>query len=182
MSRPLPSVAAALDILKHKRTRRAPRPAPSVSRPITPILSHLEKKFAGQDLGIHGLSLRWSEIVGATLGRICEPVKIVRAKSSQILEIRVSGAYAALLQHQTGVLLDRIHLYLGRKEIEKLRFVQGPLSQKQNDPVNPRHRPLSATEEMALKQSVEHILDEKLQKTLLNLGRCVLQKEKIALK
>jgi len=159
-----------------------PPVGPTAAKPIQPLLKNLEARFAHQDTSIARLAARWEDIVGATIGKICEPIKIVKSRTNTQLEIRVAGAYAALLQHQSSVLIDRINLFLGGKDIEKLRFVQGPLSERQQLPPRSRPKPLNASEELALKQLLDDVSDEKLKKTLNRLGRAVLQTEKTSVK
>jgi len=138
------------------------------------------------DDGAGRLKTRWPEIAGNTLARVCEPTRIIKTRSTAAnpkgatLEIRVAGAYAALVQHQSAVLLDRVNLFLGGRQIERLRLVQGPLTTPARAPLPRRPRPLTAAEELDLQQSLADVGDEKLRKTLLSLGREVLKKEKNA--
>jgi hypothetical protein len=155
---------------------------PTAAKPITPLIKSFEARFAHQDTSISRLAARWEDIVGATIGKICEPIKIVKSRTHSQLEVRVAGAYAALLQHQSAVLIDRINLFLGTKDIDKLRFVQGPLSERPQTITCPRPKPLNASEELALKQLLDDVIDENLRKTLNRLGRAVLQIEKSSVK
>ncbi len=88
------------------------------------------------------------------------------------------GSYAALIQHQSPVLIDRINLYLGGKQIERLRLIQGPLTTPAKTPPPPRPQPLTAQDELQLQQSLADVQDEKLKKTLLLLGRAVMKRQK----
>lgn len=182
MKRSLPDLAEAIEILRQRRTKKAPSVGPTVARPVTPILKGLELKFAHLETPLAQLSRRWNDIVGETIARICEPSKIVKSRLQNVLEIRVAGAYAALLQHQQATLLDRINLFLGQSEISRLKFIQGPLQHKDSVPAKPLKVPLNAAEELALLHTLDTVDDKALKDSLLKLGRAVLQKEKMSLK
>ena len=47
-----------------------------------------------------------------------------------VLELKVDGPAAALIQHQAPPILDRVNLYLGAGTVVKLRIVQGPLASR----------------------------------------------------
>ena len=115
--RPLPTVQEAAEILSRRRSRPMPRPAPPAGRALGPVLKALEEKF-GQGPG--QLQLKWKEIVGETLARHTEPVKLVKARGNApgVLELRVAGpagtlhAYRsegrAAIEEATGYDLDGV--------------------------------------------------------------------------
>jgi hypothetical protein len=181
MKRPLPSLEESLHILRTTRTRRMPKAPPPITRQVQPLLKSLQARFEQMDDGSGKLKSRWTEIVGESLARLCEPIRIIkgRAHGSGALEIRVMGAYAPLVQHQSATLIDRINLFLGAKTIDRLRIIQGPLTQTSNKkPVSPKPKPLSAQEDLALQQSLSDVGNETLKKSLLQLGRSILKHEK----
>ncbi len=167
-------------ILRTTHTRRAPRPAPPVQKQVQPLLKSLEEKFAARDDGSGRLRNRWPEIVGESLGRLTEPVRIIKGRngSSGTLEIRTAGSYAPLIQHQSAGLLERINLFLGAGAIARLRIVQGPLSQPARLPAPPRPLPLTAADELRLRETVADVGDERLKNALLRLGRAVVQRNR----
>jgi len=179
MKRPLPSLEDSLRILRTTRTKRMPKAPPPVTRQVQPLLKSLQARFEQMDDGSGKLKNRWTEIAGESLAKLCEPVRIIkgRAHGSGALEIRVMGAYAPLVQHKSAELIDRINLFLGAKTIDKLRLIQGPLTQAPKKPQSARPKPLSAQEELALQQSLSDVADEKLKKSLLALGRSILRRE-----
>jgi hypothetical protein len=79
--------------------------------------------------------------VGVEIARRTEPVKLVkgRAGGGSLLEIRVAGPAAAIIQHQAHEILARVNLFLGAEAVQKLRIVQGPL--RRPEPPPPRRRP-----------------------------------------
>ena len=164
-------------ILRTTHTKRAPRAGPTVQKQVQPLLKSLQAKFEANDDGSGKLKARWVEVIGDKLSKVCEPVRIVKGKGRPgTLEIRVAGAYAPLIQHQSQVVIDRINLFLGSGTIDKLRLIQGPLSVKPQATQPARPKPLNATEELRLRESVGDVANDKLREALLKLGRGVMQK------
>ncbi|MDC7683802.1 DciA family protein [Asticcacaulis sp. BYS171W] len=178
----LPSLDEAVRILRTTRTRRAPKPPPPVNRQIAPLLKTLNERFEAYDTGAGRLKNRWAEIVGDTVARITEPLKVVRGKPGSktpgTLELRVEGAYAAVIQHQNRVIIDRVNLFLGAGTVERLRLVQGPIQRAAKAAPPPPKRPLSAIEDLGLQESLKDVTDDRLKRELLKLGRAVLLKDK----
>jgi hypothetical protein len=178
MRRDLPTPAEAAEILAHKRTRPARRGPPPAARALNKTLKALEAKFGDPGPGVRMLAQRWREIVGEVLGRRTEPVKLVRAKrgGTASLEIKVDGAAAALIQHQSADILARVNLILGPGSVDRLRIVQGPIRPQASPPAGapPRKRsksPLDAATEAELVKSLAGAPDGKLKTSLLKLGR-----------
>lgn len=170
----------AVRILRTTHTKRAPKNPPTASRRVQPLVKAFETKFAAADNGLMRLKERWPEVVGETMSRISEPARIVRVGAKPgILEIRVASAHAPLVQHQAPLLIERLNLFLGAGQIERIRLVQGvvnaPTPSKQA-PV--RMRPLGAREELDLVQSLSDVPEGKLKQALLKLGRSVLRQGK----
>jgi hypothetical protein len=179
MPRPLPSPNEALVILGRRRTRPAPGPPPAAGRALTATIKALDKSF-GQ--GAEGLKVRWREIVGETLARRSEPVRLSRPRGGgpAALELRVDGPAATLIQHQAPDIIARVNLFLGAGAVERLRIVQGPLRGQVRPRELPRPRapirldlPLDAAREQALEASLGAIGEGPLRAALLRLGRAV---------
>lgn len=175
MTRRLPTTEEAAQILARKRTRPLPRPAPKAGRSMAKLIKGLDEKF-GQGTG--ALSARWREIVGQTLARRTEPSKLTkpRAGGGAILEIRVDGPAASLIQHQSGEILQRVNLFLGAGAVERLRIVQGPVKARGGqNPVSPaRPAPIDAALEAELAASLTEAADG-LKGALERLGRGALR-------
>lgn len=175
--RPLPTPAEAVEILARKRTRPVRRPPPPAGRSLNAFIKALDARF-GQGPG--ALQARWREIVGPDIARRTEPVKLTkpRAGGGASLEIRVAGAAAAIVQHQSTEILARVNLFLGAGAVDKLRIVQGPLRALTETPARPARRrpaPLDAALEAELARALADAPDTPLKKALTELGRGVLR-------
>jgi hypothetical protein len=173
--RPLPSPREAADILARKRTRPQRRPAPQLGKSLAPYLKELDARFGGAGPGPKLLVERWREIAGEVLSRKSEPVKLVRPRkgAAAVLEIRVDGPAAALVQHQSADILARVNLALGAGTVDKLRIVQGPVKPPPEPKAAVRRRvaPLDAAVEAELSQALEAQPEGPLKDALLRLGR-----------
>jgi hypothetical protein len=173
--RPLPSPEEALAILRQKRTKPQRRPPPPAGKSLAPLLKDLETRF-GQ--GPAALQTRWREIVGDTLARRTEPVRIIKGRNGEggALELRVDGPMASLIQHQAPQITARLDMLLGKGVVTRLRIVQGPVKAAAA-PVSQRPRrkpPLDAALEKELADSLAEQPDGGLKQALLKLGRGVL--------
>jgi hypothetical protein len=179
--RPLPSLSEAAEILARKRTRPPRRPAPPAGKALTAYLKTLDARFGHAGPGPKLLIERWREIAGEVLARRSEPVKLVRPRKDggAILEIRVDGPAAALIQHQTADILARVNMTLGAGAVERLRIVQGPVKAPTAAPKAPARRrtgPLDAAAEAELEQGLAKAPDGPLKSALLHLGREIMRR------
>lgn len=170
--RPLPTAQEAAEILSRRRSRPMPRPAPPAGRALGPVLKALEEKF-GQGPG--QLQLKWKEIVGETLARHTEPVKLIKARGNApgTLELRVAGPAAAIVQHQAPEILQRVSLVLGEGSVTKLRIIQGAVRAHAR-PQALRRRPkgpLDAAAEQTLAEGLADQPEGPLREALIRLGR-----------
>ena len=174
MARPLPTAAEAADILSRKRTRPAHRPPPPAGKALAGYLKGLDERFGG-GAGPRVLMERWREIVGETLARRSEPVKLVRPRrgGSATLEVRVDGPAAALVQHQGADILARVNMTLGEGAVDKLRIVQGPVRPPPTPPAARGRRapPLDAAQEASLAAGLADASEGGLKAALMRLGR-----------
>lgn len=180
--RPLPTAEEAAAILAYRRSKPPRRAPPPAGKSLTKFLGQLEARFGP---GAGPLQTRWREIVGETLARRTEPVKLVKPRGGggATLELRVDGPAAALIQHQAPEILSRVNLYLGAGTVEKLRIVQGPVKASALPPspaavAKARRRgsgPLDAGQEAELAQGLAEAPDGPLKESLLKLGRAVIR-------
>ncbi|NEX93486.1 DciA family protein [Caulobacter sp. 17J65-9] len=180
MPRRLPTPEETMRILAQKRTRPARKPPRTAGRSLAKFIKTMDEKF-GQGPGV--LQARWREIVGERLSRQTEPVKLTkgRAGAPGALEIRVAGPAAALIQHQTGEILERVNLYLGAGAVGRLRIVQGPVKAQALPPSaggrKRRSVPLDAAAEAELSASLDNAPEGPMKDALLRLGRGVLRND-----
>lgn len=177
MKRPLPTEAEAREILARRRTRPALRPAPRAGKALTKLIRDLDTRFGK---GASALEPRWTEIVGERLARVTRPQKLIkgRGNTAGTLELKVAGAAALLVQHQSQEIIDRVNLFLGPGSVDRLRISQGPVPPLKQAASLPRSRPaappLSAADEAGLADSVKSA-PEPLARSLTRLGRAVLR-------
>jgi hypothetical protein len=186
MPRRLPSPEETARILAERRTRPARRPPPPAGKALTKYIRELEGRFGESGPGPQALSRNWREVVGEVLARRTEPVKLVRPRRGgpAILEIRVEGPAAAVVQHQAPDILARANLLLGDNAVDKLRIVQGPVrTQAGRDAAGAsaaakRRKaatPLDAASEATLAESLSNAPEGPLKASLQKLGRAVLR-------
>jgi len=183
MSRPLPSAEDVARILATKRTRPPHRPPPPAGRSLAKLIKALDAKF-GQ--GPDALKARWREIVGEALAARTEPVKLSRPRNGAgaVLELKVDGPAAALIQHQAPDILARVNLFLGQDAVARLRIVQGAVKRESLTPGaaaqaqarRRRARPLDAAAEAELEAGLAAVPNEGLKIALRRLGREVLRR------
>lgn len=124
---------------------------------------------------------RWREIVGETLWRVSEPVKLIqprgtRAGTGATLELRVDGPAAALVQHQAEDILARVNLALGSGAVSRIRIAQGLIRRTAKArPPGRKPPPLDAAQEADLARMLASAPDGPLKQSLLRLGRAVLR-------
>lgn len=175
--RDLPSLEEAAEILKRRRTRPVRRPPPVAGRAVARLVRSLDKQFGPS---VAPLQSRWREIVGETLWRISEPVKLItprgaNAGTGATLELRVDGPAAAIVQHQAEDIIARVNLAIGSGAVGRLRIVQG-LIRRAGRPKPPRPRPpLDAAREAELMASLATTPDGPLKAALIKLGRAMLR-------
>src|SRR5579872_970523 len=71
------------------------------------------------------LVLRWSEIAGAEVARLAQPIKFSEGPSGGTLTLRAVPGAAVFLSHEKRSLCERINAYLGRPAVAQLKFSQG---------------------------------------------------------
>jgi len=179
MRRPLPTDAEVREILSRRRTRPAPRPVPRAGKSLAPLIKKLDEQFGR---GASALEPRWREIVGDRLARVTRPQKLTRGKGGQpgVLELRVAGAAALLVQHQSEEILSRVNLFLGAGSVDRLRIAQGPVKPLSEPAQRPARSttppPLPAGTEAELNASLAAAPDT-LKAALARLGRAALSRK-----
>lgn len=117
----------------------------------------------------------WATIVGPTLARRCQPLRIDHApgrRGGGTLLLQVGGAAAIEIQHAAPQLLERVNAYFGRQVVRQLRLLQMPLPSSAEATPAPQ-RALTPAEEAALAEQVAGVAPDPLREALLALGRTV---------
>ncbi len=137
--------------------------------------------------GAEGLEARWTEVVGKALANRTEPGRMIKSRLKQgaVLELRVDGPSAILIQHQAADIIARVNLFLGEGAVSGLRIVQGPLrgqaSRRTGSAAIVTRRskaPLDAAAEQRLAADLAAFADGPLKQALSRLGREVLRGER----
>ncbi|MCX5520016.1 MULTISPECIES: DUF721 domain-containing protein [Kaistia] len=120
----------------------------------------------------------WADIVGPRYATTTMPEKITwprrdqaKAPAGATLVIRVDSGMAIYLQHETGVILDRINGFLGFGAVSQLKIVQGVVATPRKATVAPA--PLSKADEARVVDTVASVESEGLRQALERLGRGV---------
>lgn len=120
----------------------------------------------------------WADIVGPRYATTTMPEKITwprrdqtKAPSGATLVIRVDSGMAIYLQHETGVVLDRINGFLGFGAVSQLKIVQGVVSAPRKAVTAPP--PISKADEAHVAETVASVESDGLREALARLGRGV---------
>ena len=146
----------ALEYLRRNRGRGPYEPATKLSNIASKIIGTPKKSSAAQ---IRLLKLRWTEIIGEQLAKICAP-EAIRGKT---LVLRANGAATPLLQMRQKEILGLAALGCG-VHFSKLSFIHAPLVKKPLTQQRPR--PLDAKEAEILEGKLKRVQSEGLKKAL----------------
>ena len=113
-----------------------PKPGPLFAKPLAAIVGKtIDEVFARQGFASRELVTRWREIAGEEIAEHSQPLKVNwprpvadRPPEPATLVLRVEGPMALEIQHQSGVILERVNRFLGWQAVGKLALRQAPLS------------------------------------------------------
>jgi hypothetical protein len=117
------------------------------------------------------LVTRWRDIAGADVAAHCEPIKIQWPRPAggdeaepATLVLRVEGPAAIEIQHQAGVICDRVNRFLGWRAVGRIALRQAPLRRtlraarpEDRAAVNQIAEGLSAVDDAALKEALARL-------------------------
>jgi hypothetical protein len=149
------------------------------ARPLAELLHKtLGKAFAKQGFASLELVTRWREIVGAEIAAHSQPERIQWRRMPQdsgaaepgTLVLRVEGPTSLEIQHQSGIILERVNRFFGWQAVASLKLRQAPLSQPPRRPL-----PLPPDEDAAARLAADFsaIRDANLRQALGRLGASV---------
>lgn len=132
----------------------------------------------GRGASIARLRAEWSAIVGPDLARTTRPDALLAGRGARgthvgvqgagkVLRLRVSGAGALEVQHQTGQVVERVNAYFGHRMIDDIRLVQGAIPGLPAPPPIARPDPATVTQVAARAAAVK---DPELRAALTRLG------------
>lgn len=128
----------------------------------------------GKGASIARLRAEWSAIVGPDLARTTRPDSLLAGRGARnssgagkVLRLRVSGAAALEVQHQTGQIVERVNAYFGHRMVDDIRLVQGTIAAAPPPRVIPKPDPQTVTQVAARAAAVK---DPDLRAALTRLG------------
>lgn len=170
----------------------SPRSRVSRPRPLADLVdSCLGEALAKQGFAGSDIVLNWPDIVGETLARRSQPLRIAwprkpgsaRAAGRRepppdpaTLHVRVESAFALELQHRAPLVIERVNGYLGWACVGRLRLEQGPVRRGAAKPASVRAP--SAEAVAAAQAATEGVADEGLRAALVRLGAAVMDRER----
>ena len=139
-----------------RERKAAPYPRRKGAQPLQSLLEEcLEPTLRAKGFASSAIHLHWHEIVGANLAPWSEPISLrwpprapgadpAKAKDGATLTIKIEGAFALDLQHQTPQIINRINGFFGWRCVEKLVLKQGPV--RKVSPPGRRSKPVLSVE------------------------------------
>jgi hypothetical protein len=160
--------------LTERQAVNKPRPTRKLAELTAEFMADAFKK---QGFARTELVTRWKEIAGAEIAACAEPLKLQwpRAKEGEepepaTLVLRVEGPAALEIQHQSGVIIERVNRFFGWPAVGRIALRQAPLSRPKVRPVLPKADP-AETEKVAA--TLTDIADDELRMALARLGAAV---------
>jgi len=117
----------------------------------------------------HSIVSRWADIVGERYARVSCPESIkfpAGKKAGGALTLMVEGAHAALIQHLTPMIIERVNRFFGYGAINRVVFRQGKPPAPAPRPERPQLRPVSKE----LGEGLREIADPELRECLESLA------------
>ncbi len=164
------------------------KPARSTAKPLRDLVGKvIGETFTRQGFASAELVTRWSEIAGADIAAISQPIKIqwTRPAASHpspasgggsgwgqepgTLILRVEGPAAIEIQHMTGVICERVNRFLGWRAVARVALRQAPLRR-----VGRKAVPAADPDAVArIAADLPEITDDDLRQALARLGASV---------
>jgi len=158
-----------------------PKPGPISAKLLGTILGKtIDEVFARQGFASRELVTRWTEIAGPEIAAHSQPMKVQWPRpvgdappEPATLVLRVEGPMALEIQHQSGVILERVNRFLGWPAFGRLALRQAPLSRPEKRVV--RKGP-DAAKVAEVAETLDAVEDEALKDALARLGASVATK------
>jgi len=152
--------------------------------PAKPIAAMLAKilKPAVRKRGLAGadLVMAWRDIAGPQFADCTLPDRIVWPRSPAgdeiggapqpgMLVVRCAGPAAILLQHDTGLIAERVNSFLGWYAVDRIKIIQGPVHAA-GDPAPAAAPEIPAAKRTEITHQVAGVKDDRLRAALAELG------------
>jgi hypothetical protein len=133
--------------------------------------------LARQGFASTGIVTHWVEIVGAEVATHAEPMRMSWPRrvhedepDPATLVLRVEGPVALEIQHQSGVIIERVNRFFGWRAVGRIQIRQAPLRRR-----GPKVRPAAPDPAAVarLATGMADIKDEALRGALARLGAAV---------
>lgn len=95
--------------------------------PAVTARKRLRDAAAGHGFAEPEVLLRWAEVVGERLARVCTPVKVSYSRSQDLgatLLVRAAGARAIEVEHLGPRILERVNQFYGYRAVHRLKITQ----------------------------------------------------------
>lgn len=133
--------------------------------------------FRKQGFARTELVTRWKEIAGPEIAACAEPLKLQWPRTPDgaeaepaTLVLRVEGPAALEIQHQSGVIIERVNRFFGWPAVGRIALRQAPLSKPKTRPALPKADPAETAKVAA---TLTDIADDELRMALARLGAAV---------
>ena len=137
----------------------------------------LADAFKKQGFASREIVTRWPQIVGADIALNAEPMRMQwQRKNNEIdsepgtLVLRVEGPAAIEIQHQTGLIIERVNRFFGWQAVGAIALRQAPLTRREVRKTRPKPDPAAAKR---IADSLTGIADDPLRQALGRLGAAV---------
>ncbi len=156
-------------------TRRAARSVPVIGRKVLGIVRPLVR---GPGASLNELSMRWPELAGPRLLKVCQIEKLSRSRDGTVLTIVArGGAGAALVELESKALIARINTAFGRNFVSRLHIRQGRIGKPiSSAPSRPPSRGPSPAELSALDDKLARLPAGPLRDAARKLGLALLSR------
>jgi hypothetical protein len=154
------------------------KPRPSQARPLAELVNKcLSDAFARQGFASREIVTHWPDIVGGEIAAHAEPISMQWPRNAQngeaaTLVLRVEGPAAVEIQHQSGLVIERVNRFFGWRAVDRLAMRQAPLRGTRK----PRRRTAVDSEAAGRVAATLAIEDTALRDALGRLGAAVKQR------
>ncbi len=138
-------------------TTQAPQRPGSRRAAGTALLEHVSRAFQRAGFVDPGFLLHWTEIAGAHIARVAQPVKWQESPAGAVVTLCCEPGAAVLLQHETRALVEKCNAYLGPGRIARFKFVNGTVAAEAAIPPHPAPDSNHSRDKTSLNEALEKL-------------------------